>query len=109
MESLDILDELYVWEDRAVVRRLLVEHPEAHDPLIHAAKLIPGYFGPRACLSLGIEYDLDGNEPPRLAVTIHTFQAPTEALANLDRFDQNWWLDAMTKVHRHLSFGLRFE
>ena len=92
-----------------MVRRLLVEHPETHDPLIHAASLIPSYFGPGARLSLGLDRDLDGNEPPRLAATIHTSLSPTEALAGLDRFDDDWWLDAMVNVHHHLSFGLRFE
>jgi hypothetical protein len=34
---------------------------------------------------------------------------PKEALANLDRFDEDWWLDAMRHVHHYLSFGLRFD
>lgn len=109
IESLGILEDLYSWEHDAAVRRLLWEHPDAHGPLIHAANLIPRYFGPGTRLSLGVEHDLDGNEPPRLSATIHTSQSPTEALANLDRFDEDWWLDAMTNVHHHLSFGLRFE
>ncbi|MGH2615405.1 MAG: hypothetical protein ACRDJC_09220 [Thermomicrobiales bacterium] len=104
-----MLGDLYFWEDYDPVRRLLVEHPEAHGPLIHAASLIPRYFGPGARLSLSAEHDLDGNEPPRLSATIYTSQSPIEALANLDRFDEDWWLDAMTNVHHHVSFGLRFE
>lgn len=107
-ESLDILEDLYVWEDDALVRRLLEEHPETHEPLIHAARLVPEYFGDGARLSLDIEHDLDGNEPPRLWATIHTAQSPTEALASLDRFDEDWWLDVMPSVHHHLSFGHRF-
>lgn len=105
---LGILEELYSWEDDVGVRRLLVEHPEVYDPLLHAARLVPKFFGEGARLSLDIEHDLDGNEPPRLWATIHTAQSPTEALATLDRFDEEWWLDVMPSVHRHLSFGLRF-
>jgi hypothetical protein len=108
-ESLEILRDLYILEDDLPVRQLLVEHPEVQGPLIQAASLIPRYFGPGARLSLSVEHDLDGNETPRLAATIHTAQLPSEALANLDRFDEDWWLDAMTSVHHHVSFGLRFE
>lgn len=107
--SLGILAHLYAWEDYAPVRQLLFAHPETQSSLIEAARLIPRYFGPGARLSLGVEHDLDGDEPPRLAATIHTSQPPTEALANLDKFDEDWWLDAMTPVHRHVSFALRFE
>ena len=103
------LENLYRWEDHVSVRKLLVEHPETHGPLIHAASLIPRYFGPDARLSLGVEHDLDGKEPPRLSATVSTSQPPREALASLDRFDEDWWLDSMTNVHRYLSFGLRFE
>jgi hypothetical protein len=107
-ERLGPLEELYVWEDDGSVRQLLAQHPETHAPLIDAARLISRYFGPDTRLSLGIERDLDGNEPPRLAATIHTAQSPTEALTNLDRFDEEWWLDSMRNVHHHVSFGLRF-
>ena len=107
--GLGILAHLYAWEDYAPVRQLLVEHPETQRSLIQAARLIPRYFGPSVRLSLGVEHDLDGSEPPRLAATIHTSQSPTEALANLDKFDEDWWLDSMTGVHHHVSFALRFE
>jgi hypothetical protein len=109
IERLEFLEDLYFLEDDGSVRRLLGEHPEAYVPLIHAASLLPRYFGSDARLSLGIEHDLDGNESPRLAATIHTAQSPAEAAANLDRFDDDWWLDAMGNVHHYLSFGLRFE
>jgi hypothetical protein len=109
IESLTIVEELYAWKDGLLVRQLLVEHPETVAPLIQAAEVITKYFGLGARLSLGVEHDLDGNEPPRLAATIHTSQSPTEALANLDRFDEDWWLDAMRYVHHYLSFGLRFD
>lgn len=108
IESFDVVEDLYTWEDDALVRRLLVEHPETHDPLIHAASLVPEYFPPGTRLSLDIDYDREGSGPPTLAATIHTPQLPTEALASLDRFDKDWWLDAMVNVHRHLSFHLRF-
>lgn len=108
IESLDIVKDLYTWEDDALVRRLLEEHPETHERLIHAAGLIPRYFGSGARLSLDVDYDREGSGPPTLAATIHTPQSPTEALASLDRFDDDWWLDAMVNVHRHLSFNLRF-
>ena len=108
IESLDLLEELYAWEDDALVRRLLEEHPETHESLIYGARLIPEYFGPGARLSLDVDYDREGSGPPTLAATIHTSQSPTESLASLDQFDEDWWLDAMVDVHRHLSFGLRF-
>lgn len=106
--SLGILEDLYSWEDDALVRRLLVEHPETHDPLIHAATLIPRYFGASAYLSLRAAHEVDGDGPPTLLATIHTTQSPTQALDSLDRFDDDWWLDAMPNLHDVLSFGLRF-
>lgn len=108
IEGLDLLEELYAWEDETLVRRLLLEHPQVHEPLIHASGLVPTYFGADARLSLDIEHDLDGNDPPRLWANIHTAQSPTEALAALDRFDDDWWLHAPPNVHRYLSIGLRF-
>lgn len=108
IESLEILEDLYAWEDDGLVRRLLEAHPETHEPLIHAAGLVPRYFGSGARLSLEVDYDREGSGPPTLAATIYTSQSPTEALSSLDRFDDDWWLDAMVNVHRHLSFHLRF-
>jgi hypothetical protein len=107
-EGLDILEELYFWENYAGVRRLLLTYPETHGLLVHAASLMNGYFGAGSHLSLRVVPELDGAGPPMLRADIYTAQSPIEALDNLDRFDEDWWLDAMPLVNGTLSFGLRY-
>ena len=106
--TLGVLEDLYTWENDDLVRRLLVEHPETHEPLIHAAGLVPRYFGADAYVSLRAVHDVDGNGPPTLWVSIHTTQSPDEALHSLDTFDDDWWLDVMPAYHDVVGFGLRF-
>ena len=108
-ESMDILEDLFFWEDYPGVRRLLLQHPETHGPLVHAAGLIPEYFGSSSRLSLRVDWGPEGSDSPRLLANIYTTQAPADALDSLERFDVDWWLDAMQNLHHVLSFGLRFE
>ena len=105
---IEALESLYSWEDYAGVLRLLLQHPEAHGPLVQAAAVVPELFGPNTPLSLRVVRDVESDGPDTLRADIYTSKPPREALADLKAFDEFWWLDAMRTVQHRLSFGLRF-
>jgi hypothetical protein len=106
--DLGTLRESYTWINPPLVSELLRRHPEVHAALMHAATIVPDYFGADARLSLRAVSERDGDGTESLFAYIHTDQSPEEALANLDRFDRDWWLGAMPHLYATLAFGLRF-
>jgi hypothetical protein len=107
--DIDELRELYVWENETDVRRELMMHPEIHEPLMQAARIIPNYFGPETWLSLRVVHEYDGTGPDSLVAYIHMSQPPQTALDNFARFDDDWWLDLAPRIGDVLLFMLRFE
>lgn len=106
VDQLDTLRHLYAWEDPDEVRRLLLEHPETHAVLVEAVEHVRRNFGDGTRIGLRIAHELDGSGPPKLFADIHTAQDVADAHASIDRFDAEWWLDAMPAVQGVLSFGL---
>lgn len=65
------------------------------------------YFSERPPLVLHLaEYPDDGSR--ELFLLIQTAQPPAAALAKLDRFDQEWWLDALERAEGKLNVKLEY-
>ena len=92
-----VLDQL---GDRYAVRRpeevtaFLRAYPHLGPLRIEAAEVVPRYFEPDAPLVLEVVTDPEADGlPPELFALVQTTLNPDEALARLDRLDDDWWLD----------------
>lgn len=89
------LDACYAMQDQDAIAQFLKTNPKAIDLLRSIPTAIKPYF-PNDALTLAAFNDPDDQQAQtQLEVTIRTHQEPREALQNLDRFDMEWWLDAL--------------
>lgn len=82
-------------------QQLLPLLKEAHDR-------IRDYF-PLETLFLEVMIDPDEVGEKELVIYIHTDQKPYEAIENLDRLDECWWLDASTISELKLLIQVEYE
>ena len=105
------------WQNRLAGRFTLREPDEVVVYLNHNPMLIPlileagdkaqEYFAERPALALHLaEYPDDGSR--ELFLLIQTAQPPEAALTQLDRFDQEWWLDALDRAEGKLNVKLEY-
>lgn len=105
------------WQNGLVGRFTLREPDEVFGYLNHNPMLVPlileagdkahEYFAERPALALHVtEYPDDGSR--ELFLLIQTAQSPEAALSQLDRFDQEWWLDALDRAAGKLNVKLEY-
>ena len=76
------------------VTAFLRAYPHLVPLLIEAAEVVPRYFEPDAPLVLEVVTDPEEDGlPPELFALVQTALDPDEALARIDRLDDDWWLD----------------
>jgi hypothetical protein len=75
------------------------------DLLMEAAPKIKKYFGAETRVLLELSAD---NENSEIFARIATQMKPKEALAVLERFDEQWWFDASPRAKCLLNFALRY-
>lgn len=74
---------------------------EAATPYLHKA------FGERVCVALEVNEDPETGLR-QLAAMIQTHDAPERALAQLNQFDHDWWLDQLSTVQGSLLFHVEY-
>ncbi len=101
------LPQPYITYDPAVCN-ILHEHPTLLATLQDAQPIIQAYF-PNAPVALTLAEDPESFYPApsrRLVARIHSDLPPSEAVAQLHRFDEAWWLEAARAVGDHLVITL---
>ncbi len=106
--DLDRLAEYYAFRDPAAVTGFVRDHPEVIGPLLEAVEVVPRYFGPDVPLVLEVVRDPEAHDHTQLFALIQTRLDGEAALASLDRFDDEWWLDALQRANRNLIFSLEY-
>ena len=108
-ERMASLADLYRFDDREAVTGFIYRHDFLVELLIEARKHIRTHFGPDTPAALEIFYDLDDeHEEPELLALIETTLPAEEALMQLDRLDEAWWLDTVPRSQFILTITLRF-
>lgn len=104
--ELALIGQLYQLRDRASVTQFLYGHHALSSLLIELAVVASVYL-PQAALELGVVTDPEegGRE---LVLFLVTSQDPAEALAQLDRFDEEWWLDNRGRGRGEISVSLDY-
>jgi len=102
---LEDLERLYTFRHPIQVRSFLNEYAfliplldAAHDAAIR-------YFAP-VSLALEVIADPDSTDDQQLVLFVVLQDTPAEAFANLQRFDDEWWLDAIDEAQGRLCISL---
>jgi hypothetical protein len=102
------LEEIYSLRDASVVRRFLYAHPQLIEFLLEAHVHLQKHFGPDPQVELAVVSDPEAEGEEQLFAYILTSLPVDEALARLDRLDEEWFLDQLDRVDGRFNFNLEF-
>lgn len=101
------LERLYSVRDPIQVRTFLSEHAFLVPLLDAAHDIATRYFAPLS-LALEVIADPDSTDDQQLVLFVVLQSTPAEAFAKLQRFDDEWWLDAVDEAKGRLCISLEF-
>ncbi len=107
-QRLHRLEEIYSLRDAATVRRFLHVCPQLVEVLLEARVHLQKYFGPDPQVTLEVISDPEAESIDELFAYIHTSLPVDEALARLDRLDEEWFLDQLDRIDGQFNFNLEF-
>jgi hypothetical protein len=107
-QCLHQLEEIYSLRDAATVRRFLHTCPQLVEVLLEAHGYLQEYFGPDPQVVLEVVSDPEAESVDELFAYILTSLPADEALARLDRLDEEWFLDQLDRVDGLFNFNLEF-
>ena len=102
------LEAVYCFRDRATIVSFLREHLFLIDLLTEATGEIREHFGRQAQLALEVFRDVDDPSAAELLVWIRTNLEPGVARRELDRFDEDWWLEASARSDTRMNIALEY-
>lgn len=107
-EHVQLLSELYQTDDPKTILAFLEHYPFLVPLLIEAsfqvAKFFPSFEG-----FLEVHTDPEDSTNRQIVLSIRTNLSPKDALARLDQFDEQWWLDEIGKAQGKLCIMLGFK
>lgn len=107
-QRLQQLEEIYSLRNAATVRRFLHAYPQLVEVLLEAHGYLQKYFGPEPQVTLKVVSDPEGEGVEELFAYILTPLPVDEALARLDKLDEEWFLDQLDRVDGRFNFNLEF-
>lgn len=103
------LDQIQAWyrmEDAARVRKFISRHSVIAELLIEAYGPLHQHFGVNPSIVLRIESDPERYGCDELFAYIQTPLPPDQAIAALDRFDFDWFLDHAMRADGRFNFNI---
>lgn len=100
------LEEMYSFRDAPEVQRFLCTHPHLIDVLLEAQPYLEKYFGSDPEVVLEVVNDRETSSWQQLFAYIRTSLSPDEAMAQLDKLDEAWFLDQTDRVDDLFNFSL---
>jgi hypothetical protein len=98
----------YITPDPAKVQGFLTQHPHVEELLHDAQRPLQHAFGKDVTVSVTVVNNPDIAPGEVLVSSIQTSLSAMKALARLDAFDEEWWLDNAPRAKRRLVFTLAF-
>jgi hypothetical protein len=98
----------YQFKDYAAVRTFLESHSFLILLLREAHHKIKSLFGYDTVIALEVFTDPESDDDSKLFGLIFTALPVNEALAHLDKLDQEWWLDASARAQGSLNFDVEY-
>lgn len=102
------IEEIYSLRDPATAWRFLHTHPQLIEVLLEAHVYLQKYFGPDPQVALAVVSDPEVEGMEELFAYILTPLPVDEALARLNRLDEEWFLDQLNRVGGRFNFNLEF-
>ena len=106
--SLDALQSVYVAESWGDILLYLAEHPGLIELLLKAQSRISELFGSASQVNLKLVPEYDSEIRHTLFADVHTQDDPMVAFKKMNRFDEEWWLDASENFGGLLHFSVEF-
>lgn len=108
LDHLGQIEDLYSLRNAAAVRRFLHAYPRLIEVLLEAHGYLQKYFGPDPQVTLEVVSDPEVEDMDELFAYILTSLPVDEALARLNRLDEEWFLDQLDRVNGRFNFNLEF-
>ena len=102
------LRTLFHIEDFLSVTKFISQNPTLYSTLLEIEEAIRMHF-PEEKLRLALYADPEGEMNDELAIYILTKDEPRTALAKLDEFDNNFWLDKIDQYGGLVLVNLRYQ
>jgi hypothetical protein len=103
------INELYTIENMLDVNIFLQNHSNLIDIILEAHPQLRKYF-PTEKLRLKLFSNPESSQWEKLVLSICASpESVDEALNQLEKFDENWWIDASSGVAVNLCINLDFE
>ncbi|HLG12916.1 MAG TPA: hypothetical protein VJH03_00110 [Blastocatellia bacterium] len=106
-EILEAVERLYCLREPPEVRRFLSSHSFLIPLVFQAHDRIGSYFAPLQ-FTLQVIAEPESVNDQQLVLFMAVDLSPAEALARLQQFDNDWWLDAMDEAKGKLCISLEF-
>lgn len=101
------LERLYTFREREEVLWFLESYPFLVSLLLEAYDNIGNYF-PYTQVFLEVVTDPEAINDYQLVSSIATNLGPDEVIDRLERFDEDWWLDALDQAQGKLCINVEF-
>lgn len=104
--SIEAVIDLFDVDDTPSVRGYLGDHSYLVPLLAEAHARIPRYFPEPLCVRLQLLPDRDDGDHADLFAIINSGLPEDRALQLLDRFDEDWWLEAAVRGRGRLTIDV---
>ena len=108
-QQVDSVERLYAFRRRDEVISFLSDHPFLVELLHEAHAKIQIYFDSYLPMILEVVADPEAIDDRELVLFIQTDLPPVEALASLDRLDEDWWLVASDASRGKLCIHVEYQ
>jgi len=106
--QLRLVEQRYTFRRRTEVIGFIKAYPFLIPLLLEAYSKIAKYFGSFPDVVLEVVSDPEAANHRELFILVRTNLTPSEALIRLERFDQEWWLDASEKAKCMLNVDVEY-
>jgi hypothetical protein len=107
--DLKYISENYLFRNKKQVFAFIQENPYLIDLLVDAYQKIQYFFSSCTEVFLQIVGEPESSNDKQLIAWISLSLNPDEAIARLDQFDEEWWLDEMERAQDKLCFTIEFQ
>ncbi len=103
--NVGLFEQLYTLRGREEVLRFIESHPFLLPLLLEAYNEIGNHF-PRSQVFLEVATDPEAIVEDQLVLFVATDLPPDEAVDTLERFDRDWWLNALDQAQGKLCIDV---
>jgi hypothetical protein len=107
-DLLKALEDNFDLVNRDEIIHFIQDHPALAPLVLEARRVLRGVFDPGSDLALEVLVDPDDDalDDCHLYLLIRTPLSSSDALARLDQFDKEWWLEHLNRANGDLTISI---